>query len=77
MVFLESDTNVLPLWVFIRITVVPYVTRLCSEDAVVAAEFAVLAGKPGCSSLSEDDVSWDDILSYNAVSQAPNCLFRL
>ena len=77
MVFLEGDTNVLPLWVFLRVTVVSYVTRLCREDAVVAAEFAVFAGKPGRSSLSEDDVSWDDILSCNAVSQAPNCFFKL
>jgi len=76
-VFLEGDTNVLPLWVFLRVTVVSYVTRLCGEDAVVAAEFAVFAGKPGRSSLSEDDVSRNDILSYDAVSQAPNCFFKL
>jgi hypothetical protein len=69
-VFLEGDTDVLPLWVFIRVTVVPYVTRLCSEDAVIAAEFAVLAGEPRRASLPEDDVSWDNILSCYVVSYA-------
>jgi hypothetical protein len=70
MVFLEGDTNVLSFWVFPRVTIVSYVTRLCSKDAVVATEFAVLAGEPRRASLPENDVSWDDIFSYNNVSLA-------
>ena len=74
MVFLKGDTNVLSLWVFPWVTVVPDITRLCSKDAVIATEFAVLAGKPRCASLAEDDVSWDNILSCIAVSHA--CLTK-
>jgi hypothetical protein len=69
-VFLKSDTNVLSLWVLPRVAIVPYVARLCSEDAVIAAKFAILAGEPRCASLPKDDVSWDDILAYNAISLA-------
>jgi hypothetical protein len=70
-IFLESNANVLSLWVFSRVTVVPYVAGFCGENTMIATELAVLAREPRCASLAEDDVSWDDIFSYNAISDAP------
>jgi hypothetical protein len=57
MVFLQCYANVLALRVQIRVLVVSNVSRLHGEDAVIAAEFAVLAGKPGCAALAEYNVA--------------------
>lgn len=72
MFLLERNANILSLWVFLGIPVVPYVTRFCGEDAVVSSKFAVLAGEPGGAALAEDDVSWNHILACDVlVSHLP------
>lgn len=63
MIFLQCYANVLSLRMSIRVAVVSYVSRLRSEDAVIAAELAVLARKPCGAALAEYDVAWNDILA--------------
>ena len=67
MIFLESNANVLSLWVFSRVTVVPYVAGFCGEDTMIATEFAVLAREPRGASLAEDDVSRNYIFAWSEL----------
>lgn len=63
MFLLQRHANVLPLWMAPRVLVVPHVAALGREDAVVAPEFAVFAGKPAGAALPEDDVAGDDVFA--------------
>ena len=65
MVLLQCNANVLSLWVLSWVFVISHVPRLGSEDAVIAAEFAVFTGEPRGASLAEDNVSWYHIFSYH------------
>lgn len=63
-VLLQRDANVLSFGVQIRVFVVPHVPRLGRKDAVVAAEFAVLAWEPCSAALPENDVAGDYVLAF-------------
>lgn len=61
--FAERNANVLSLWVQPWVPVVPDPAFLCSEDAVVATEFAVFAGIPVGATLAEYDCARDYVFA--------------
>lgn len=64
MVLLQRHADVLSLRMQIRVLVVPHISTLRRKDAVVAAELAVLAGKPRRAALAEYDVPGNHIFTY-------------
>lgn len=62
--FIEGDANVLALGMFERIAVITHVASFSSKDAVITAEFTVLAWKPSCAALAKDDVARDHVFTY-------------
>jgi hypothetical protein len=67
-VFLECDANVLALRVDAWVFIVADIAGFSCEDAVVAAEFAVLAGEPRSAALAEDDVARNYIFAWSGIS---------
>lgn len=67
MVLLERDANVLSIGMSSGVFVVSYISALRRKDAVIAAEFAVLAGEPCGAALAEYNVARDYIFAWSAV----------
>lgn len=59
---LETDPNILPLGMSLRVKIVFDVARLSRVDCVVPTHRTVLAREPFCSPLTEYDVSRDHVL---------------
>jgi hypothetical protein len=67
---LKHDTDILAFGMFERILVVLDVARLSGVDGVVAAHAHIVAWKPLCAALAEDDVAWDYVLFWEEESSS-------
>lgn len=60
---LQYNANILPSRVSLRVFVVLHISGLCGVDGVVAAHGTVFTRKPVCSTLAENNVTGNNVLS--------------